>query len=224
MQRTYQSSLLSRTSLDDRHRAILAERGSGRSFNKGTIIQQRGSDSAGFWLIETGEVTLCRYDGEGGVTVYGVLGPGDLFGELAYFAGIPRQVDAIAESDVRMVFIGRSLCDELLAGDPGFAKYLLGSLAGQLRAALDQVEAGRLLKPRDRLLRLLADQAALGHLEITCTQQELADHVGVSRVTIGTLIADLKRQGLVTQSYRTLQLNDPGRLARFAADQPGKFF
>lgn len=218
MQRTYQFERAGRTSLNARHVAVLVARGTGRDFAKGASIQQQGSESRGFWLVERGQVTVCRYDQHGGMTVYGVLGAGDLFGELAYFADIPRQVDAFAETDARLVWVDRQLCDDLLERDPGFARLLLSSLANQLRVALNQVEARRLLGPRQRLASFLVEQDARSSGSIAISQQEIADLIGVSRVTIGTLLREFRQRGLIASGYRAMHVLDAAELSRIAAE------
>lgn len=212
MQRTYQFTASPRTSLAQDHVGTLARNGLRRSFSRGASIQQQGGTGNGFWLVEDGAVTVCRYDRDGGMTVYGVLGPGDLFGELAYFAGIERQVDAYAESDATLIWIDGALADRLLADDPGLARHLLASLANQLRIALNQVEAGRIASPRDRLVRLLAGLCERDGPVITATQQQLAELVGVSRVTIGHLLKDLREQGILAPGYGSLRVMDAQRL------------
>ena len=73
------------------------------SFAAGQLIQQQGDVGDGFWMIESGRVAICRFAPDGGVTTFAVLGSGDLFGELAHFAGTARQVDAVADDAAVLV-------------------------------------------------------------------------------------------------------------------------
>lgn len=208
----------SRTNLDEGYARTLAAAGRQRLYPKGATISDQGDESGGFWLIASGKVTVCRFDEAGAVIVYGVLGAGDLIGELAYFAGIERQVAAIAESDAEMVWIDHALCQRLLAADPGFARYLLGSLANQLRQALDLIEADRLQPAEQRLIRAIGDKYHREGSPITCTQQELADLIGVSRVTVGHLLGSLSARGLIERGYGQIRINDPQALFKSTAN------
>lgn len=118
----------------------LTKEGQRRRFGDGVLFQQQGDDSNGFWLIETGQVKTCRHGTKGELTVFAVLGPGDLFGELAFFAGTPRQVDAFADGDVDAIWIGGAVIRKLLATDTDLSFFLLQSMANQLRVALDRFD------------------------------------------------------------------------------------
>lgn len=212
MQRTYHFSLNARTTLDEALSSQIARHGVRRRFLRNAAVIHQGDAGNGFWLIETGTVTVCRFDDDGAKTIYAVLGPGDLLGELAFFAGIKRQVDAIADCDAELVWIDRGLCDRLLTTDPGFARYLLGSLSSQLRTALDRIESGQRHSAKERLLRLLAEMSGQQGSTVACTQQELADLLGVSRVTVGQLLGRIAGAGLIERKYRSLRIADPQAL------------
>ena len=121
MQRTYQLSEIGPTRAEGAIAALLAQVGRRQHFAAGALIQQRGDAGGGFWLIEQGTVSVCRFGGDGDITVFGIMGAGDLFGEMAHFAGVPRQVDAVADEDVVLLRIEASLIDRLLDTEIGRA-------------------------------------------------------------------------------------------------------
>jgi len=196
--------------------ALIAARSRRYRFAGGETIQQRGDAANGFWLVEAGQVMVCRFGPEGDLTIYAVLGPGDLLGELAHFTGVLRQVDAVADSDAVLLRVEPATIDQLLSDEPDFARWLLKSLASQLRIALDRIEDDRSLSAEARVARALARFAAQDGPEIAITQQELADFVGVSRVTTGQALAALAAGGLVKRGYRQITVLDAGRLSSFA--------
>lgn len=212
MQRTYQLSEIGPTRVEGELASLLLREGRRRSYAAGQVIQQQGDAGGGFWLVERGAVSVGRFDADGDATVFAVLGPGDLFGELAHFAGVPRQVDAVAESEAVLVRIDAPLVDRLLAQEPDFARWLLKSIANQLRLALDRIDRDRGLSAEARLALLLADMARRDGSELGVTQQALADLLGVSRVTVGQALGRLVEAGLVQVGYRRIVVPDPGRL------------
>jgi CRP/FNR family transcriptional regulator, cyclic AMP receptor protein len=212
MQRTYQFGDIFSTRLSRELVERLTKEGQRRRFADGVLFQQQGEDSNGFWLIETGQVKTCRHGSKGELTVFAVFGPGDIFGELAFFAGIARQVDALADGDVDAIWIGALLIKKLLATDPDFSFFLLQSMANQLRIALDRVEEQRNLSAAPRLARALADMVSRGATKVNCTQQELSDLIGVSRVTTGQILARLERAGLIERGYGWISIPNPGLL------------
>lgn len=212
MQRTYQLSDMAPTKADADMAALLVRAGRRCSFDAGTMIQQQGDTGDGFWLIESGNVSVCRFGAEGGVTIFAVLGPGDLFGELAHFTGTTRQVDVVAETDVAMVRVDTTAINALLEAEPEFARWLLKSLAHQLRTALDRIDGDRTLSAEDRLKRLLKDIVSRDGPELQITQEALANYVGVSRVTVGAILNRLSRAGLIQLGYRKIYVTNPDAL------------
>jgi len=212
MQRTYQLSDMAPTKADADMAALLVRAGRRFRFDASAVVQQKGDRADGFWLIEAGNVSVCRFGAEGGVTIFAVLGPGDLFGELAHFTGVARQVDVVAETDVTMIRVDTAAINALLDAEPAFARWLLKSLAHQLRSALDRIDGDRTLSAEDRVKRLLKDMVTRDGPELHITQEALANYVGVSRVTMGAILNRLSRAGLIRLSYRQIYVTNPDAL------------
>lgn len=215
MQSTYQFAAIAPTRAEGELAALLGREGRIHRLTAGAIIQHRGDQDEGFWLIESGRVSICRFAEDGSVTVFGFLTAGDLFGELAHFGGVPRQVDAVAESDAVLIRVGAALIDRLLAEQPNFARWLLKSLASQLRNALNRIESDRNLSAETRVIRAVADLAQRQGPQLNWTQQALADLVGVSRVTAANVLGELAQSGLIELGYRkTIVADLSGLIAR----------
>lgn len=215
MQRTYQLSDIAPTRAEGALAELLRREGVRRRFPAGAMIQQQGDAAQGFWLIDSGTVSLCRFAENGDVTVYGVLGAGDLFGELAHFAGVARQVDAVADGDAVLVWIPAPLIERLMGEEPAFARWLLKSLANQLRTALDRIDGAGRLSAEARMIRTLVEMARRDGPDIALTQQGLGDLIGVSRITIGPLLRRLEAAGLVELRYRRIRVRDVEGLERW---------
>ncbi len=206
-----------RSRLSARELAQLLSRARARHFAAGQFIQHQGDPGDAFWAVIDGYVTIGRHSEEGIFTHFAVLAAGDLFGELAFFTGVPRQVDAIAEGSASMIAIDRTLLRQLMAADVGWAELLLRSLSRQLAIALDTIDAERRLGAIERLADLLVIMAreSEGRDTVHSTQQQLADLLGVSRVTLGAALGQLARRGQVERGYRQIRLL--GSLAAQAA-------
>jgi CRP-like cAMP-binding protein len=214
MQRTYQFSEIAPTRAEGELAELLLREGLLCQFSAGTLVQQQGDEGDGFWLIKSGTVSLCRFAADGNVTIYGVLGAGDLFGELAYFAGVARQVDAIVDEDAALVRITAPLIERLLATAPDFARWLLKSLSNQLRLALDRIEDDRQLSAEHRLILALVDMARRDGPQVAISQQKLGELIGVSRITAGHILRRLADGGEISLEYRRITVHNPDALAR----------
>lgn len=216
MQTTYQFDTIGPTRADPALAALLRRVGRSFSYAAGQVIQQQGDHGGGFWMIESGQIAICRFRRDGGLTVFAVLGSGDLFGELAHFADTPRQVDAVAETPATLIRIGAAQVDQLLDSEPHFARALLASLANQLRRALDQIDRDRRLTAAARIAGLLLDLTGQDGAVLAVTQQALADRAGVSRVTAGQVLAQLEQAGTIRRGYRQIRVTDLAQLAALA--------
>lgn len=200
--------MAARSTLSPHELVQLTARARVRDFADGQFIQHQGDPGDVFWAVVDGHVAIGRFAEDGGFTHFGVMGRGDLFGELAFFTGVPRQVDALASGAARLVAIDRPLLRQLMAADVGWAELLLRSLSRQLAATLDIIDSERRLSTPDRLLAMLRAMAAdsVGGDRITATQQQLADLLGVSRVTLGAGLRALTAQGLIERGYGSIRL------------------
>jgi cAMP-binding proteins - catabolite gene activator and regulatory subunit of cAMP-dependent protein kinases len=208
MQRSYHFALAERTGLARAERERLAAIAPVRSIADGQFVQHQGDPGDTFWVVCEGHVLAGRHAEDGRFTAFAVLGPGDMFGELAFFAGVPRQADAIASGPARLIAIDRPLLRRLMAEDIGWAELLLRSLSRQLAVTLDIIDAERRLPTADRLVQLLAAMAADApdRSTVRATQQQLADLLGVSRVTLGAALRELTARGLVEPGYGRIRV------------------
>jgi CRP/FNR family transcriptional regulator, cyclic AMP receptor protein len=107
--------------------------------------------------------------------------------------------------------------ETLLAAEPVFARWLLASLATQLSTALNRIETHMSLSAETRLARFLTDPTERVGLNVKITQQELADFIGVSRITIGQLVKRLTAMGALKSGYRAMTVINPETLRRLCA-------
>ncbi|MHB9154968.1 MAG: cyclic nucleotide-binding domain-containing protein [Endomicrobiales bacterium] len=100
------------------------------------IFRQQGSADA-FFIIDTGEVTISKVLGPGQEKLLAVLGPGSVFGEMAFFSDSPRTANARARTDAVLFKIERSDFMHFIQTEP---KAGLRVLSGLLQVAMDRLE------------------------------------------------------------------------------------
>jgi CRP-like cAMP-binding protein len=101
-------------SLRARHGAVLA---------RGQVVVREGDTSSEFYVVLQGAVEFTISDrATSQEVVVGRAGPGDFFGEIACFGGLPRTASATAAEEGTMVlFFDRETAVELLRTSPRFA-------------------------------------------------------------------------------------------------------
>lgn len=195
----------------------LLSRGQRRRFAKGQLIQQRGDPGTEFWYIESGSVQVGRFTADGKLILFALLDAGESFGEQAFLGEFPRMVDAIAGADCTLIRIGEAELQNLIETDAAAARILLKTMAHMVQQAFDLIEAGRNRPAIDRVAQALTGLCGEGEVsEIPITQQELADLVGLSRVSLGQMLAKLEIAGLVERRYGAIAVINRTALADYS--------
>lgn len=194
-----------------------------RRYRRGEVVFHEGDVADTVHVIEQGHVAIQMITEDGEMVTYRVLGPGDVFGELALQSGtVYRYGNAVAldETVTRVLAV-----DQLRAAclsDPDIAQSVVDFLAMQVRGfAASLVEA--LFAPVEvRVLRRLAAMSRVyGDGEagtvIPLTQEALADLAGTSRATVNRVLKGLETARIIARRRSALVVRDPKALARAAA-------
>ncbi len=102
---------------------------------EGTVFNENDSADA-FYLVAEGEIVISRKIGRER-KILAVLGPGSVFGEMAFFSDSPRTADAKARGDCMLLKIGREAFSSFISGDPGAGNNVL---SGLLRVSMQRLE------------------------------------------------------------------------------------
>ncbi|MFN0046792.1 MAG: Crp/Fnr family transcriptional regulator [Sphingorhabdus sp.] len=192
-------------------REELQSKATRRGFESGQFLHQRGDSAEGFWIIDKGQVKLGHQDKQGVMHVLFILGSGDSFGELACLGQFNRVLDAEALGKVEMLWISEKILSDILSSSTEISREMLKILAKQLQEALDNLLVFRNMpapkRLAQRLLAFVADREPPVTLGIK--QQELAELIGVSRMTIASALAELESLGFVSRHYGHLVIENP---------------
>lgn len=188
-----------------------------KTFPDGQFLYHRGDAADGLWLIEKGQIKLGHYDAHGDMQALFIMRPGDSFGEMACIGRFPRVVDAQAMGNAEMLWISDAMLTRAMTGSPEVMRELLRIFAVQLQEALDDLISYRnMAAPRRLAQRLLAlGEGQSAPVRLGITQQEMAELIGVSRMTIVSALTNLERMGLVKRHYRYLMIGDPDALQQW---------
>ena len=179
----------------------------------GYLIYLQGTEATCFYYLKQGRVRSFIQSEDGGERVLSLYGPGSLFGEAAFFDGLPRVSSAVALTPCQLVPIDRELVTREIARDPELAMAMLSYLARTVRMLSGQVDQMAFRPARWRVARFLLSLAPEGG-PIPCSQEDIAAAVSASRVTVSRILGDFARRGWVEPGYRTLTLRSPAALEK----------
>jgi CRP/FNR family transcriptional regulator, cyclic AMP receptor protein len=191
-----------------------------RIFAPGQLIQHRGDVMDGFWVIDKGQVKAGHYRADGEMQVLVILGRGDSFGELACLGGFARVVDVESIGATELLWISDADFSRAIAGSPDVSRELLRALSKQLQQALDNLLVLRKLPSAKRLGRILLAMSSsrTPPVALSVRHQELAELVGVTRMTISTSLTQMEELGLIERHYRKIVINEPSALRAWVLD------
>lgn len=169
-----------------------------RSYRKGTLLIEEGSQGDVLYLLISGRVRVFSADDRGREVIYGFLGPGEYVGEMSLDGG-SRCASAITESPCRCVLLTRASLLAHLRESPDFGLALITTLIQRLRAANRSTRQLALNDVYGRLKVLLEDPDLSGH---RLTHQAMAQRLGCSREMVSRLIKDLEQGGYLVKAER----------------------
>jgi len=133
--------------LDDEIRTVLSYT-QGRRFARGALVISRGERDRSLYIVTTGALEVLLITPNGPLSIL-ELRSGDLFGEMAFFDGLPRSAGVRAIEDAEVVVMTPDGFDRLRLAEPRLAVCFL-------------MDLGRILSARVRAgnERLMSAQAA----------------------------------------------------------------
>ncbi len=205
----------------------LADLSKTSTYRSGDMIFQKGDLSRSLYVIDRGRVKISTDSPDGREVALNLLGPGDVFGEIALIDGGARTADAIACEPCRLLQLDRADLTPLLEREPALTMRMLVALTGRVRWIADRFEDSLFLDLGARLakrLLFLGDHFGIDsprgrRLSVSLPQRELAAHMGVSRETVNRLLQQWRASGLIMIDRGVLVLTNLEQLSKLA--QPG---
>ncbi|WP_301121308.1 Crp/Fnr family transcriptional regulator [Mycolicibacterium fortuitum] len=193
-------------------------------FPRGHTVFADGDPGERLYIIVSGKVKIGRRAPNGRENLLTIMGPADMFGELAIFDPGPRTASATTLTDVHAVSMDRQALRTWIADRPEIAEQLLRVLARRLRRTNNNLAdliftdvAGRVAKQLLALAqRFGTHRDGAVHLTLDLTQEEIAQLVGASRETVNKVLVDFTARGWIRHDSKTMWIHDTTSLARRA--------
>ena len=189
-----------------------------RTYHRGETLFHEGESGNQLYVIERGRVAIRISTALGDVVTLTVLGPGESFGEQALLDdAATRTASAVAVEPVEVRTLHRQQFDELRRNHAAVDRLLVELLAAQVRRLTAQLVEALYLPVDRRLMRRLADLAALygasGEVEIPLRQDDLASMAGTTRPTANRILRKLQDSGVVALRKGHIRILDVESLA-----------
>lgn len=202
--------------LDARQLDTLASLAVRKKLRARDVVLRKGDPALQIYVILRGRLKTITSGGEGRNATFSIMGPGEVFGEVAVLDGEPRSATITALEPCELVVIQRNDFFHFLERAPQAAIKLLEVLARRLRRLSERVEDTAFLEVPGRLAKQLvrlAERYGQKHgpnvrIELKLSQQELGDLVGATRESVNKQLRAWVADGIMEQSTGKLVVLD----------------
>jgi CRP-like cAMP-binding protein len=188
---------------------------------RGATICSKGDPGNSMFAVISGTVKISVSSADGRSAILNLIGPGELFGEIAVLDGQARTADATANTNCEIFAIDRRDFLPFVRSQPALAMKFIELLCMRLRWTSDQVEqvilqdlpgrlAGALIRLTERY------KLAPGRRTIAITQQEISEMVGMTRESINKQLRVWAARNWVRLEHGAIVVLDPEPLQALA--------
>lgn len=193
-------------------------------FPRAHTIFSEGDPGDHLYIITSGKVKVGHKLPDGRGSLIAIIGPTDIFGELAIFDPGPRTSTVTTLTEVRAAVMDRQAFRAWIAEHPEIAEQLLRVLARRLRRTNNDLSDLIFTDVTGRVAKKILDLAgrfgersdATLRIDHELTQEELAQLVGSSRESVNKALGELASRGWIRRQGKTIFINSPAGLARRA--------
>ena len=205
---------------EDRRRVLSATRR--RHYSRGEVLFHEGDAGTALHMLSRGRVAVRASTPYGNVVTLSVLGPGDVFGELALVRPRhERTATVVALEPVETATLDWEAFDQLRRLHPSVEHFLVTVLAARVaRLSAHLVEAlhvpaeQRVLRRLLALVRLYRDGPL--PIAVPLTQEDLASLAGTTRPTANRVLRQMEELGALRLTRGRVEILDLEPLRRHA--------
>ena len=190
---------------------------------KNTYLYHQNQPCSFVYIIKTGRVSLRIVNSEGKSKTLFFLCEGALFGEISRFTTPESCAESKTVCDSEIYMINHDKFKSVFKSDSTIAHNTAVVLSKKVRTLTSQME--RMMMPvaamriSDVLLYLVEQYGKPFNggtlLTIRISHQELAELLGVSRITITNSLAKMMSDGIISKHRGHMLIHDAGQLLRF---------
>lgn len=204
--------------LDEEQLLTIAQRSVLHHYAPSEVLFQEGDRCAGVFVLTRGTVRVFKISASGREMMLHRDHAPVTVAEVPLVDGGPYPASVRAETEVEALFLERKDFLKLCREHPQIACSALAVFGRKLRILVSLLEAVTFGGVRQRLARMLLDQADSTQ-HITATHQELALALGTVREVVSRNLSRFQAEGMVHLKPREIELLDPAALRHEAENE-----
>jgi CRP-like cAMP-binding protein len=195
-----------------------------KSLQRREQLFHKGDHGGEIYAVASGKLKVLTTSTEGDDVVFSILGPGEVFGEVALLGATPRTASVSAIEDCQLLVIGRRDFLAFLKTNPEVSEKLLSVLAIRLKRVSELVEDTlflnlplRLAKKLLSLSRIYGEDTANGtRIDLKLSQEEWGDLVGTTRESVNKQVRKWTEAGVIMVDDGYVVIRNPAELEKLA--------
>ncbi len=190
---------------------------------QGAVLIPAGATVDSVYVVRSGEVQLAIRRPLGGRQLVGLIREGGVVGDIPMFCERPMPFDALTGQRTTVLEISRGQLLAMLTQSPSLSLRWMTSLAKRLEQTQHRMVS---LLTKDLTMQVAVllleerERASNGSWVVRLSHGTIAQLLGVRRQSVSRVLATLRRRGLISSGYRTVTIEDMGRLGEVAGMSP----
>jgi CRP-like cAMP-binding protein len=169
-----------------------------RVLEKGECLLRQGDPAPGLFLLRSGLGRVYTSSANGREILHAFVGPGEVLGEIEYFAGEPLSCTVEAARRTEAWFLSSSAVDALLAKEPRLALGLATTMARRYHRDVARSSERIAYPVAHNVLRIcLARMRDQSDAQIELPKRDLAEHLGTSGRHLNRVLKALVARGAI---------------------------
>lgn len=191
-----------------------------RRYGKGRIIFLEGEPGDAVFFLKSGRVKIAKTTPDGREHILHYIQPGEVFAEVVLFGDQTYPASAEVLEDARLGLVRNQDMEALLIKSPSIAVALLKVMSRRLREAQAKINSLAHDDSYRRMTGMLLDLARQYGvpadkgtcIDISLTNQELANLIGTTRETANRILNDFRRSGVLEVDRQKITIIDEKKL------------
>ncbi len=185
-----------------------------KSLEKGEMLFREGDKAEGFYVLQTGAISVFKITPDGREQIICVFRPPESFAEVTLATVEVYPANAVALENSKIILVQRAGFRDLICRKPELSLHMLASMSLHLKHLVQTLQdyKGRQIEGRlaDWLLRHAPAGATV--FELPVTKKNLAGQLGVTSETLSRTFARFRDEGLIRVEGPRVHLLNPAGL------------
>ena len=207
-----QSSLFEK--LDERALSAVAEACVTKRLEKGETLFHEGSQSLGFYIVQSGTICLSKLSHEGREQVISVFKANACFAEATLSAVENYPANAVAVESSQVILVRKDRFRSLIKENPDLALTMLASMSIHLKHLVQMIDDLKFKQIECRLANWLHRNATptsdpnRAEVELPTSKKLLASQLGVTSETLSRAFARFRNENIITVEGRHISITN----------------